>query len=47
MGRAYSMNRVDLGQIRIIRIVKSRRIRLAGHVAQMGKKRNNAYRILM
>jgi hypothetical protein len=31
---------------RIIRINKSRRMRWAGHVARMGKKRN-AYRILV
>jgi hypothetical protein len=30
----------------IIRMIKSRRIRRAGHVAQMGKKRN-AYRFLV
>jgi hypothetical protein len=30
----------------IIRIIKSRRIRLAGHVALMGEKRN-AYRLLV
>jgi hypothetical protein len=30
----------------IIRIIKSRRMRLAGHVARMGEKRN-AYRLLM
>jgi hypothetical protein len=30
----------------IIRMIKSRRIRWAGHVARMGEKRN-AYRILM
>jgi hypothetical protein len=30
----------------IIRMIKSRRMRLAGHVARMGEKRN-AYRILM
>jgi transcription termination factor 2 len=30
----------------IIRIIKSRRIRWAGHVARMGEKRN-AYRILV
>jgi hypothetical protein len=30
----------------IIRIIKSRRMRWAGHVAQMGEKRN-AYRILL
>jgi hypothetical protein len=30
----------------IIRIIKSRRMRWAGHVARMGKKRN-AYRILV
>jgi hypothetical protein len=30
----------------IIRMIKSRTIRLAGHVARMGKKRN-AYRLLM
>jgi hypothetical protein len=30
----------------IIRIIKSRRIRWAGHVARMGKKRN-AYRLLV
>jgi hypothetical protein len=30
----------------IIRIIKSRRMRWAGHVARMGKKRN-AYRLLM
>jgi hypothetical protein len=30
----------------IIRIIKSRRMRLAGHVARMGEKRN-AYRILV
>jgi hypothetical protein len=31
---------------RIIRMIKSRRMRRAGHVAQMGEKRN-AYRILV
>jgi hypothetical protein len=31
---------------RIIRMIKSRRVRWAGHVAQMGEKRN-AYRILV
>jgi hypothetical protein len=30
----------------IIRIIKSRRMRCAGHVARMGEKRN-AYRLLM
>jgi hypothetical protein len=30
----------------IIRIIKTRRMRLAGHVAQMGEKRN-AYRLLV
>jgi hypothetical protein len=30
----------------IIRMIKSRRMRLAGHVARMGEKRN-AYRILV
>jgi hypothetical protein len=30
----------------VIRIIKSRRMRWAGHVARMGEKRN-AYRILM
>jgi hypothetical protein len=30
----------------IIRIIKSRRMRLAGHVARMGEKRN-AYRLLL
>jgi hypothetical protein len=30
----------------IIRIIKSRRMRYAGHVARMGEKRN-AYRILV
>jgi hypothetical protein len=30
----------------IIRVIKSRRMRWAGHVARMGEKRN-AYRILM
>jgi hypothetical protein len=30
----------------IIRIIKSRRMRWAGHVARIGKKRN-AYRLLM
>jgi hypothetical protein len=30
----------------IIRIIKSRRMRWAGHVAQMGEKRN-AYRLLV
>jgi hypothetical protein len=30
----------------IIRIIKSRRMRLAGHAARMGEKRN-AYRILV
>jgi hypothetical protein len=30
----------------IIRLIKSRRIRWAGHVAQMGEKRN-AYRLLV
>jgi hypothetical protein len=30
----------------IIRIIKSRRMRWAGHVARMGEKRN-AYRLLM
>jgi hypothetical protein len=31
---------------RIVRIIKSRRMRWAGHVAQMGEKRN-AYRLLV
>jgi hypothetical protein len=31
----------------IIRMVKSRRIRWAGHVARMGRKKKNAYRILV
>jgi hypothetical protein len=31
---------------RIIRIIKSRRMRWAGHVARMGEKRN-AYRLLV
>jgi hypothetical protein len=35
----------------IIRIIKSRRMRLAGHVARMGKekkkKKRNAYRLLV
>jgi hypothetical protein len=30
----------------IIRIIKSRRMRLAGHIARMGKKKN-AYRLLV
>jgi hypothetical protein len=30
----------------VIRMIKSRRVRWAGHVARMGKRRN-AYRILM
>jgi hypothetical protein len=30
----------------VIRMIKSRRMRLAGHVARMGEKRN-AYRILV
>jgi hypothetical protein len=30
----------------LIRIIKSRRMRLAGHVARMGEKRN-AYRLLV
>jgi hypothetical protein len=30
----------------IIRVIKSRRVRWAGHIESMGKKRN-AYRILM
>jgi hypothetical protein len=34
------------GSPSIIRIIKSRRMRWAGHVACMGKKRNS-YRILM
>jgi hypothetical protein len=37
----------DLYSLRsIIRIIKSRRMRLAGHVARMGEKRN-AYRLLV
>jgi hypothetical protein len=32
--------------LRIIRIMKARRMRWAGHVAQMGEKRN-AYRLLV
>jgi hypothetical protein len=35
-----------LRQVRIIRIIKSLRMRWAGHVARMGKKRN-AYRLLV
>jgi transcription termination factor 2 len=31
----------------IIRIIKSRRMRWAGHVARMGEKKKNAYRILV
>jgi hypothetical protein len=34
------------GSPSIIRIIKSRRMRCAGHVARMGEKRN-AYRILV
>jgi hypothetical protein len=37
---------VSLYSPNIIRIIKSRRMRLAGHVARMGKK-TNAYRILI
>jgi hypothetical protein len=33
-------------QIQIIRIIKSRRMRWAGHVARMGEKRNT-YRLLV
>jgi hypothetical protein len=33
-------------ELRIIRIIKSRRMRWAGHVARMGEKRN-AYRLLV
>jgi hypothetical protein len=36
----------DLYSSSIIRIIKSRRMRWAGHVAQMGEKRN-AYRLLV
>jgi hypothetical protein len=32
---------------RTIRIIKSRRMRWAGHVARMGEKRGNAYRLLV
>jgi hypothetical protein len=35
-----------LWKIHIIRMIKSRRMRWAGHVARMGEKRN-AYRILV
>jgi hypothetical protein len=35
-----------LRQVRIIRIIKSSRMRWAGHVARMGEKRN-AYRLLV
>jgi hypothetical protein len=35
-----------LRQVRIIRIIKSRRMRWAGHVARMGEK-GNAYRLLV
>jgi hypothetical protein len=35
-----------LCQVRIIRIIKLRRMRWAGHVARMGAKRN-AYRLLV
>jgi hypothetical protein len=31
----------------IIRIIKSKRMRWAGHVARMGKKKRNAYRLLL
>jgi hypothetical protein len=31
--------------LRIIRIMKLRRMRWAGHVARMGKKKKNAYRL--
>jgi hypothetical protein len=31
----------------IITIIKSRRIRRAGHVTRIGKKKKNAYRILV
>jgi hypothetical protein len=37
---------LQLKPIIIIRIIKSRRIRWAGHVARMGEKRNT-YRILV
>jgi hypothetical protein len=36
----------SLPNIRIIRMIKSRRMRWAGHVARMGENRN-AYRILV
>jgi hypothetical protein len=49
----YCCNNVDLTELHnlysspsIIRISKSRRMRLAGHVARMGEKRN-AYRLLV
>jgi hypothetical protein len=31
----------------IIRIIKSRRMRWAGHVAPMGEEKKNAYRLLV
>jgi hypothetical protein len=31
----------------IIRMIKSRRMRWVGHIARMGKKKKNAYRILV
>jgi hypothetical protein len=47
---AFSMNNEELHNLysspNIIRMIKSRRMRWAGHAARMGEK-GNAYRILM
>jgi hypothetical protein len=45
-GEWRQLHNEELRIISIIRIIKSRRMRRAGHVARMGKKRN-AYRILV
>jgi hypothetical protein len=40
------MNRINLQTTRLIRVIKSRRMRWAGHAARMGERRNT-YKILV
>jgi hypothetical protein len=44
--KAFSFSRLDILLPNIIRQIKSRRMRWAGHVACMGEERN-VYRVLM
>jgi hypothetical protein len=34
-------------ELRIIRVIKSRRMRWTGHIARMGEEKKNAYRLLV